>query len=73
MTEKQAVEIIMKTVAEALADKDREICFLKDELQRVEKKLTAAEDAATDAVAREAAALACGKLCKKRIETREEK
>lgn len=70
MTEKEAVEIIMKTVAEALADKDREICFLKDELQRVNEKLKAAEDAATDAIAREAAAMACGKLCKKRIETR---
>lgn len=73
MIETKTAEIILKTVAEALEDKDREIFLLRHELEAAKKKLAAAEDAAADAAAREAAALACGKLCKTRIETREDK
>lgn len=65
MTEKEAVEIIIKTVAEALADKNEEICVLKSEAEVLKFKLAAAEQAA-----QEMNAIACGKLCKTRIESR---
>lgn len=65
MTEKETVEIIIKTLAEALADKNDEICVLKSEAEALKMKLAAAEKAA-----RELNAIACGKLCKTRIESR---
>ena len=73
MIDTKTAEIILKAVAEAVENKDREIFLLRCELESVKKKLAAAEEAATDIVAKEAAAMACGKLCKTRIETREEK
>ena len=71
MIDTKTAEIILKVVAEAVENKDREICLLRYELESVKKKLAAAEDATADLVAKEAVAMACGKLCKTRIETRE--
>lgn len=73
MIDTKTAEIILKAVAEAVENKDREIFLLRCELESVKKKLAAAEDAAADLVAKEAVAMASGKLCKTRIETREEK